>query len=187
MPVSVTEKRIRVWYPIPQPLRATLDTEHDSTPRWVNLTALPSKIDDHLAQAQRIPDQDAGHVGGDVAGKLQVLDQSRAAPSSRPPYRSVSRMSKSTSSKLRCPLSILARSSMSLIRSSRMTAITADDIQVMTLLDVQFALGQTCRTSQAPRSSACESRATCSTGSQTWHARPPAPLRAHRLADARFP
>jgi len=60
MPVSVTEKRIKV-VPDPQSGRAT-DTEHDSTLAG-EFDRVAEQIYDHMAQAQRIPDSVPRHVG----------------------------------------------------------------------------------------------------------------------------
>ena len=72
MPVSVTAKRRRDLGPSGAWLPAA-STSTTTSPRSVNLMALPTRLSEHLAQPAGVADQRVGHAGPLLAYQFQPL------------------------------------------------------------------------------------------------------------------
>ena len=118
------------------PALALTLTRTTTSPRSVNLMALPTRLTQHLAEPVRVADERIRHVGVDVAGELELLAAGAERPaSSRASLDDLAEV-ESRPARARClPASILEKSRMSLIRSrAAHRAERLDGVEVLALL-----------------------------------------------------
>ena len=134
MPVSRTAKCSVDAVAVGAAGSACRSTSSTTSPRSVNLIALPTRLTTTCRSRPRIADQSVGHVGGDVVRPAPGpwrAPAARATSSCRPAARGGRSGIASRSS---LPASIFEKSRMSLITHQERLARLADHLQVLALL-----------------------------------------------------